>query len=145
MKIAIGSDHGGFLLKEEINKNLDSSGVDYVDFGVFDEKPYDYPAIAMRVVEEILNDRVDRGILLCGTGIGMSIQANRFIGIRAALCYSEYTAEMSRKHNNSNILVLGGRAIDKDLAIKILNIWLSTDFEGGKHERRIKKIDEGIE
>jgi ribose 5-phosphate isomerase B len=142
VKIAIGSDHGGFLLKEEIKKGLALSSIEYVDFGAFDENPHDYPDIAKKAVNAILSNKVDRGILICGTGIGMTIQANRFIGIRAALCYSEYTAQMSRKHNNSNILVLGGRTMDKDIAIKILNIWLTTNFEGGKHKRRIDKIDE---
>lgn len=142
MKLGIGADHGGFVLKEEIKKALSHASINFIDYGTFDDNPSDYPDIARRVVSEIQEGRINRAILICGTGIGMSVQANRFKEIRAALCYNEYTAEMARKHNNSNILVLGGRTLDNELAKKILHIWLNTEFEGGRHERRIKKIDE---
>ncbi|MGA1861375.1 ribose 5-phosphate isomerase B [Deferribacter thermophilus] len=140
--VALGSDHGGFRLKEEIKNFLVSRGYEVKDFGTKDETSVDYPDYAFQVVKAILNKEVEKGIIMCGTGIGISISANRFPGIRAALCWDSYTAKMSRLHNNSNLLALGGRIIGVELAKDIVETWLTTDFEGGRHERRINKLDE---
>ncbi|BAI79978.1 ribose 5-phosphate isomerase B [Deferribacter desulfuricans SSM1] len=141
-KIALGSDHGGFRLKEEIKNYLESKGFEAIDFGTESESSVDYPDFAFKVVKAIINGDVEKGIIMCGTGIGISITANRFPGIRAALCWDSFTAKMSRLHNNSNLLAMGGRIIGVELAKDIVDTWLSTEFEGGRHERRINKIDE---
>ncbi len=141
MIISIGSDHGGFLLKEEIKKHLGGKGYNVLDRGTNSESSCDYPDYALPVVKDILEGKVSRGILICGTGLGMSMFANRFRGIRAALCLNEYMAKMSRLHNNSNVLVLGGRVIGVELAKSIVDTWLSTEFEGGRHERRLGKME----
>lgn len=138
-KIIIGSDHGGFKLKKEIIRHLEANDYQIKDMGCFSDESCDYPDIALEVAKEVAKSK-SRGILICGTGIGMSMVANKVKGIRAALCHNEFTAEMSRKHNDSNVLVLGGRVLDKDLAIKITDIWLNTDFEGERHQRRLDKI-----
>ena len=139
MKVVIASDHGGFQLKEEIKSVLNSLGVAYHDFGTSGTESVDYPDYAVMVAKEVQNG--NRGILCCGTGIGMSIVANKFKGVRAALCHDVYTAEMSRKHNNANILILGGRLehpIDK--VAEMVKTWLQTDYEGGRHQQRLEKI-----
>ncbi|HOK40264.1 MAG TPA: ribose 5-phosphate isomerase B [bacterium] len=141
MKIVIGSDHGGFNLKEKIKEFLISKNIDIFDVGTHNTNSTDYPDYAKKVVNGILKNEYESGILICGTGIGMSIVANRYKGIRAALCLNEYMAEMSRKHNNANILVLGGRLLTFELAIRIVEIWLNTGFEAGRHQNRIDKID----
>ena len=138
-KIIIGSDHGGFNLKTEIVKYLDLKGYEVVDLGCYDTSSCDYPVIAKSVAEEVLKTH-SRGILICGTGIGVSITANRYKGIRASHCTDTFTARMTRMHNDSNILCLGERITGTGLALDIVDIWLSTAFEGGRHQRRIEMI-----
>jgi ribose 5-phosphate isomerase B len=140
--IAIASDHGGFELKEDLKTFLAQRGHRVVDFGTQGESPVDYPVIGARVAEEISSGRITRGILVCGTGIGMSIVANRFPGVRAALCHDLYTAEMSRRHNDANCLVLGGRVLGKGLAREMVRVWLETPFEWGRHRDRLLQIQE---
>lgn len=139
-KIIIGSDHGGFRLKNDIIAHLKDKGFDVVDMGCETEESCDYPPIAQAVAKSVLSDNV-RGILVCGTGIGMSISANRFEGIRASLCSDTFSARMTRMHNNSNILCLGQRVLGAGLALDIVDIWLDTEFEGGRHQRRIDMIE----
>ncbi|NWF53339.1 MAG: ribose 5-phosphate isomerase B [Syntrophaceae bacterium] len=140
MKIALGSDHAGFELKEDLRAYLTERQVAFLDLGTFSEAPVDYPDVAAKVAEKVCRGEVARGLLICGTGIGMSIVANRFAGVRAALCHDIYTARISREHNDANILALGGRLIGKGLAREILKTWLETEFQGGRHERRVQKI-----
>lgn len=139
--LAIGSDHGGFELKKALMDVLAKQGVEFKDFGTYSPDSCDYPNIAGEVCRAILSGACDRGVLICGTGIGMSMAANRFSGIRAALCSDCYSAEMTRRHNDANVLVLGGRVIGPGLAEKILEIFLNTPFEGGRHARRIGMLD----
>ena len=146
MKIAIASDHGGYHLKEQIKTILQSLGVDYHDFGTSSTESVDYPDYAVLVAKEVQNG--DRGILCCGTGIGMSITANKFKGVRAALCHDVYTAQMSRQHNNANILILGGRVEHSTEEVEaMIHAWLQTEYEGGRHQKRLEKIAqwEGME
>ena len=138
--LAIGSDHGGFELKEHIKKYLDEKGVEYKDFGCYDEKSVDYPDIAEVVCKSINDGESENGILVCGTGIGISIAANKIDGIRAAHCHDVYSAEMTKRHNNSNVICMGGRVIGRELAFKIIDAWLGAEFEGGRHQTRIDKI-----
>ncbi len=140
--IAIGSDHGGYRLKEEIKKYLDEQQIKYKDLGCLNEERVDYPNIAEKVGEEVKNKKCEKGILICRSGIGMSICANKFKGIRCALCHDEYTAKYSRLHNDSNILALGADAVTENEAICILRMWLATNFEGGRHEERLKIIEQ---
>lgn len=141
LKIAIGSDHGGFRYKGIIEEYLKSKGVEFVDVGTNSTESCDYPVYAKKVAEKVANGEVDRGILICGTGIGMSITANKVKGIRASLCGDTFSARATRAHNNSNILCLGERVIGENLALDIVDIWLSTPFEGGRHQRRIDMIE----
>ena len=141
MKIAIASDHGGFNLKNDIIEYLKVKGVEFNDFGIYKSVSCDYPVYAKNVVSAILNDNYDRGILVCGTGIGMAIMANRFKGIRAVNASDTYSAKMSRLHNDSNVLTLGERVLGKGLAIDIVDIWLNSSFEGGRHKKRIDMLD----
>lgn len=140
MKIAIGSDHGGFRLKGEIVEYLKGKGIEYVDFGTFDESSCDYPDIALEVAEEVAAKKSDFGILICGTGIGISIAANKVPGIRAALCSDTFSAHATREHNNANILAIGQRVVGSGLALDIVDTFLKTNFEGDRHNRRIDKI-----
>ncbi len=142
MNIIIGSDHAGFDLKEEIKRFLSERG-DYIikDMGAFSHEPVDYPIIAHKVAKNIAERKFNRGILLCGSGIGMSMVANRYRNVRAALCHNLYTVRLSRRHNDANILVLGGRVIGIGLALDMVDLFLSTDFEGGRHQRRLEEID----
>ena len=140
--IIIGSDHGGYKLKEEIKKYLDEKEIKYKDLGTYEEESVDYPDIASKVSQEVQKNKENQGILICRSGIGMSIVANKFKGIRCALCHNEYTAKYSRLHNNSNILAMGADDVDINEAIRILRMWLATNFEGGRHEERIKLIEE---
>ena len=140
MKIALGSDHAGFELKEDLRSYLTQMKIDALDLGTYSEDSVDYPDVAVKVAEKVARGEVERGLLICGSGIGMSIVANRFAGVRAALCHDLYTARISREHNNANILTLGGRLIGKGLAREILRVWLETEFQGGRHERRLNKI-----
>jgi ribose 5-phosphate isomerase B len=139
--VVIAADHGGFRLKNILAKEIERLGFAVTDLGVFDDESVDYPDLAEALVKVILTGTAERGVLICGSGIGMSIAANRFKGIRAALCHDECTARLSRLHNDSNILVLGERVLGETVALGILGVWLSTPFEGGRHERRVKKLD----
>lgn len=140
MKIAIGADHGGYELKEQIKRFVSSLGHDVVDAGCFSLESVDYPAFAKEVGEQVQKGICNAGILICGTGIGMSMAANKMPHIRAALCHDEYTARMSREHNNANILCLGDRVIGAGVAEGIVKTWLETDFTGGRHQRRIDQF-----
>ena len=141
MKIAIGCDHGGYELKKKILKYLDEHGYRYSDYGCSSStESVDYPDIAFPIAEAVASGKYDRGILVCGTGIGVSICANRVRGVRCALCSDPVSAELTRKHNNSNVLALGGRIIGSEVAKEIVSKWLTTEFEGGRHERRLTKI-----
>lgn len=145
MKVVIGCDHAGLELKLEITSLLREMGMDCVDYGTDGPQSVDYPDFGERVSVAVSSGEADRGILICGTGIGMSIVANKFSGIRASLCNDLFTARMSRLHNDANILVIGGRIVGKDLAKEITRVWFSTSFEGGRHQNRldkIRKIDE---
>ena len=141
MNIIIGSDHAGFDLKEQIKKFLSEKGYIVKDVGTFSHESVDYPLIAQEVAQNIAEKKFTRGILLCGSGIGMSIVANRFKNVRAALCHNLYTVELSRRHNDANILTLGGRIIGSGMALEMVDIFLHTDFEGERHQRRLEEID----
>ena len=138
--IAIGSDHGGFELKTHIIKYLTEQGMELFDFGTYTEDSCDYPDIAEKVAKAVANGEYEKGILICGTGIGISIAANKVDGIRAALCGDVYSAKMTRKHNDANILCMGGRVTGRELAFMICDTFLSEEFEGGRHQNRIEKI-----
>lgn len=140
MKIAVASDHAGFLLKQGIVTYLSQNDVEHKDFGCGPGESVDYVDYAVKAVEAVLNGQFDRAILICGTGMGMAMVANKFRGIRATSCWNEYTAEMSRRHNDSNCLTLGGRTLALADAEKIVQAWLKNEFEGGRHQRRIDKI-----
>ncbi len=142
LTIAIASDHGGYELKKEIMKYLDKSKIDYKDMGVFSTESVDYPDIAIPCAEAVARGEFEKGIIICGTGIGVCIAANKVKGIRAALCHDTFSARMSRQHNNANVLTMGGRVIGPGLAIDIVKEWLAGDFEGNRHERRVEKITE---
>ncbi|WDV46071.1 ribose 5-phosphate isomerase B [Clostridiaceae bacterium M8S5] len=142
MKIALGSDHGGFELKEKIKKHLQKKGIEVVDCGTNTSESVDYPDFGYKTAKMIVTDQCDRGILVCGTGIGISIAANKVKGIRCAVCSDCYSARMSRQHNNANMLALGGRVVGEDLAIEIVDIFANTEFEGGRHARRVNKISD---
>ena len=142
MKIGIGSDHGGFPLKEEIKKYFHEKGMEFVDYGTDSLESVDSPDYGKKVAEAVVAKEVDRAIVICGTGIGISIAANKVKGIRCALCGDTYSARMSREHNDANILALGARVLGVDLAIEIVGAWLISEFQGGRHERRVKKIGE---
>lgn len=141
LKIAIGSDHGGLRLKEKIIEYLRGLSLEFVDFGTFDEESCNYPVIAKKVAGKVAEGEFDRGILVCGTGIGVSIVANKVKGIRAALCSDTFSAKAARAHNNSNILCLGQRVIGEGLALDIVDIWLKAEFEGGRHKIRVDMIE----
>lgn len=138
--IAIASDHGGFELKGHIIKHLEEKEIDVRDFGVHSEVSADYPEVAGVICEEVLNGKCECGILICGTGIGISIAANKFHGIRAALCGDVFSAKMAKEHNNANIICLGGRVTGRELANMIVDTYLEAEFQGGRHADRIKKI-----
>ncbi len=140
MKIAIGCDHGGLILKSSIKRLLNERGIEYIDFGTNVAESVDYPDYAIQVAEAILKGEVDAGIVLCGTGIGISIAANKVKGIRAAVCHDAFTAEMCKAHNNANIIALGGRVVSAEQAAEYVRIWLDTKFEGGRHQNRLNKV-----
>ncbi len=142
MKIAIGSDHAGFPLKERIKRFLVDKGHEVIDFGTTSQNSTHYPLFAKEVSLAVQRGEAERGILVCGTGIGMSITANKFKGVRAALCFNEYMARMSRLHNDANVLCLGDRVLGEDLALSIVEVWLETPFEGGRHAKRVELIRE---
>ncbi len=140
MQIGMACDHGGFELKEELKAHLKSIGHKPVDTGTFSEDSVDYPDYGILVAEKVSRGDLDRGILICGTGIGMSIVANKFRGVRAALANDLFSARLCREHTDANILVLGGRIVGKELAKEIVRVWLETPFAGGRHQRRLEKI-----
>ena len=142
MKLALGCDHGGFELKEAVRGYCEERQIPYEDFGTYSTDSVDYPLIAEKACAAITSGKCDKGIgvLICSTGIGISMAANKVKGVRAALCTNEYCAEMTRRHNNANILCMGGKVVDQQTAIKLLDIFLHTEFEGGRHQRRIEQI-----
>lgn len=142
MKIAIGCDHGGFEHKNAIAEHLTELGYEVRDFGIYENVSVDYPKIALKVANSVKNGENELGILVCGTGIGMSLAANKVHGIRAAACSDHFSAKYTRLHNNSNILCLGGRVIGVGTAIELSEIFVRTEFEGGRHQRRIDMITE---
>jgi ribose 5-phosphate isomerase B len=141
MQIGLACDHGGFELKEALKEFLISMGIEPIDMGTFNKDSVDYPDIGTRVAEKISRGELEKGILICGTGIGMSIVANKFKGVRAALVNDLYSSRFSREHTNANILVMGGRIIGIDLAKEIVRVWLNAPFAGGRHQKRLKKIE----
>ena len=141
LKVAIGCDHGGFDLKQKVIDYLKARDIEFKDFGVYIKEASDYPEIAKEVAKEVAGNKYDRGILICGTGIGMSIAANKTKGIRASLCHDTYSARVSRAHNNANVLCLGARVVGEYLALDIVDIWLKSKFEGGRHKKRIDMIE----
>lgn len=141
--IALGSDHGGFALKQEIIKYLEDNKLEYKDYGCYDENSCDYPQYAKSVANAIVSGECDKGILVCGTGIGISIAANKVKGIRAAVCTDCFTAEATRQHNDANVLALGGRVVGAGLALKIVDTFLNTEFSNDeRHIRRISQIED---
>jgi ribose 5-phosphate isomerase B len=138
--LAIGSDHGGFELKNHVIEHLKSKGIEYKDYGTYTEESSDYPDVAKKVADAINSGECERGILICGTGIGISMAANKVDGIRAALCSDVFSAKMARQHNNANIICLGGRVTGRELAFMIIDTFLEEKFEGGRHQKRIDKI-----
>jgi ribose 5-phosphate isomerase B len=141
MNIAIGCDHAGYQLKEALKGYLESQSHQVTDYGAFSTQAVDYPDIGFQVAEGVAQGQHERGILVCGTGQGMAIAANRVKGVRAALCFDQEAARMARKHNDANVLVLSGWYVPEAEALKILEVWLTTEFEAGRHLRRIQKLD----
>lgn len=141
MKIIIGSDHAGYRMKERVKAHLKERGIEAEDVGTHSEESVDYTDFGKDVARKVSHGDFDRGILICGTGLGMSMVANRFPGVRAGLANDMFSAVMSRRHNDSNILVLGGRLIGDALAVQLVDTWLDTQFEGGRHQRRLDKMD----
>lgn len=140
MKIALSSDHGGFRLKEAIKKDLVEKGYEVEDFGSTSTDSCDYPDFAIPVAKKVASGEFDRGILICGTGIGIGIVANKIKGVRAALCHDTFSAQATRNHNDANVLTMGERVVGEGLALKIVETFLNSDFEAGRHQRRIDKI-----
>ncbi|WP_330949167.1 ribose 5-phosphate isomerase B [Virgibacillus sp. MG-45] len=140
MKVILSADHAGMTIRNEVKSLLDEMGIEYEDTGCSCETSVDYPDYALPAAERVANGEFDRGILICGTGIGMSISANKVKGIRCALVHDVYSAKLTRMHNNSNMIAMGERVIGPGLAREIAKTWLETEFEGGRHERRIEKI-----
>lgn len=141
LKVVIGADHAGFHYKEIVIDYLKARNIEFIDVGTYTPESCDYPEIARKVAEKVIHCEADRGILICGTGIGVSIAANKVHGIRAALCGDTYSARVSRAHNNANVLCLGSRVVGEHLALDIVDIWLKTGFEGGRHKRRVDMIE----
>lgn len=141
LRVALGSDHGGFHLKMAIKDYLDRQGIANHDFGTYNAESVDYPDYAHKVAAAVASGEYDRGILCCGTGIGVCIAANKVPGIRAALCHDTFSARAAREHNDANILTLGERVIGPGLALEVVDIWLKTGFSGGRHARRVQKIN----
>ena len=140
MAVVIGSDHGGFELKEVLSAHLKGKGLEVVDVGCYDTNSVDYPDIAAKACKEVIDGKCQWGILVCGTGIGISMAANKVKGIRCALVSNEYSAEMTKRHNNANMLAFGGRVTGPDLAKNIVDAYIKAEFEGGRHQNRIDKI-----
>jgi ribose 5-phosphate isomerase B len=142
-RIVIASDHAGFPLKEKVRAHLESRGLEVEDVGTHSLDSVDYPEFGHRLAEEVASGRFARGVVVCGTGIGVSMAANRHRGVRAAVAYDETTARLSRQHNDANVLALGSRTLEHGMALRILDVWLDTPFEGGRHARRVGQIDTG--
>ena len=142
MKIAIGSDHAGFYLKQDLIKYLEEKNIEVKDMGPFDDSRVDYPDYGHAVGHEVIDNKMDFGIVICGSGIGISISANKVKGIRAALCSETYSARLERRHNDANVLAMGARLIGHDMAIEIVDAFLDEKFEGGRHINRVNKIEE---
>lgn len=140
MKIAIGCDHGGFILKPAVIEQLVKMKIEYTDFGTFSDESVDYPVYAEKVAEAVASGKYDAGILLCGTGIGISIAANKVKGIRAAVVDNLFCAQAAKEHNDANIIAMGGRVVRPDLAAQLVEMWLKTQFTGGRHQRRVDLI-----
>lgn len=138
--IALGCDHGGFAIKEAIKKYLDESGIEYNDFGTYSEESVDYPIYAKKVADAVASGECEKGVLCCGTGIGISIAANKVKGIRAAVVTNEFCAEMTRRHNDANIIAMGGRVISEEQAVKFTKIFIETPFDGDRHIKRVQMI-----
>ena len=141
MKIIIGSDHAGYPMKEKVKAHLQKRLIQVEDIGTYSEEAVDYTDFGKKAARKVSDGTFDRAVLICGTGLGMSMVANRFLGVRAALANDLFSAIMSRRHNDSNILVMGGRLIGDTLALQLVDTWLETPFEGGRHQRRIEKMD----
>lgn len=141
MKLIVGSDHAGYPIKEKVSTFLQERGIAVEDVGTYGEESVDYTDFGKKVARKVSDGTFERGILICGTGLGMSMVANRFRGVRAALANDLFSAIMSRRHNDSNILVMGGRLIGDMLALQLVETWLDTPFDGGRHQRRVEKID----
>ena len=142
MKIAVASDHGGFALKEKVKEHLMQRGFEVEDLGTNSEESVDYPAYGKACGEAVASGKADLGVVVCGTGIGISIAANKVKGVRCGLCTSVEMAHLTKQHNNANILALGGRTTEPDLALKIVDEWLDTEFGGGRHQRRVDMLDQ---
>ena len=138
--IVLAADHGGYLLKEEVKKHLDETGVEYIDRGTFSTVSVDYPDMAKAACEKIVNGQCSLGLLFCGTGVGISIAANKIKGIRACCCSDTFSAKYTRMHNDANVLAMGGRVVGPGLACEMVDLFLNTPFEGGRHQRRVDKI-----
>lgn len=142
MKIAVASDHGGFKLKEAVKEHLIERGLEVLDLGTNSEESVDYPAFGKACGEAVVGGQADAGIVVCGTGIGISIAANKVKGVRCGLCTSAEMATLTKQHNNANVLALGGRTTDAGLAMEIVDAWLDTEFEGGRHQHRVDMLDQ---
>lgn len=142
MKIALASDHGGFTLKEAVKKHLEDRGYETVDLGTHSEESVDYPIFGKACGEAVAGGQADLGVVCCGTGIGISIAANKVPGVRCAVATTPFMAEMTKRHNNANVLALGGRVLEEAVALKLVDIWLDTEFEGGRHQRRVDMLDQ---
>ncbi|MBQ8831618.1 MAG: ribose 5-phosphate isomerase B [Oscillospiraceae bacterium] len=140
--IALGCDHGGYALMQSVKKHLDELGLEYKDFGTYSTDSCDYPVYAKAAANAVASGECEKGILICGTGIGISIAANKVKGIRAALCSDCFSAEMTRRHNDANMLAMGARVLGEGLALKIVDIFLTTEFDGGRHARRVDMIED---
>ncbi len=141
-KIAVGCDHGGIVLKDSVIDTLKELGAEVVDFGTYNTDSVDYPVFALKVAEAVKNGECEAGVLMCGTGIGISIAANKVPGIRAAVCTNTYMAQLTKNHNNANIIALGGRVITPDDAKAIVTAWYTAEYEGGRHQRRLDIISD---
>lgn len=141
-KIAIGSDHGGYELKEILKPYIEKLGYEYKDFGTHDGNSVDYPVIAKEVAKKVADKQFGKGIIICGSGLGVAIAANKVNGVRAVTCHDTYCAKMSRLHNDANVLTMGGRVVGVGVACEIVKIWLETEFEGGRHQKRVDMLEE---
>lgn len=142
MKVAVGCDHGGFHLKQTVLETLNELGIEYDDMGTYNDTSVDYPEFGKKVAVAVAKGQYDRGILICGTGLGMCITANKVSGVRAVTAHDVFSAEMSRRHNNANVLTMGERVVGPGVAKQVTEVWLTTEFEGGRHARRVDQMNE---